>query len=145
MLSWDAGMLGNLFPHSWLKCCLIYHFWVQYLCWRNSVIHPWKAMTSLVCIFQTDFPFSRWIRGIKSLTTVSPKWKWASWMLLIYSCPLVWIKNSHLKMRNKPLRDLLTQPCRALWQAHFCYLGNHLACSCQGSSPGSQFLSPPSQ
>lgn len=114
MLSWDAGMLGNLFPHSWLKCCLIYHFWVQYLCWRNSVIHPWKAMTSLVCIFQTDFPFSRRIRGIKSLTTVSPKWKWASWMLLIYSCPLVWIKNSHLKMRNKPLRDLLQTMQRTL-------------------------------
>lgn len=87
-------------PYSWLKCCLVYHFWVRYLCWRSSVIHPWKAMISLVCVFQTDFPFWESIRWIKSLTTVSPKWKWASWMLLIYSCPLDWIKNSHLKMRQ---------------------------------------------
>lgn len=59
VLSWDAEMLGKFFSsqHSWVKCCLIYHFWVRYLCLRSSVIHPWKAMTSLVSIFQTDFPF----------------------------------------------------------------------------------------
>lgn len=105
VLSWDAEMFGKFFlsQHSWVKCCLIYHFWVRYLCWRSSVIHPWKAMTSLVCVFQTDFPFFSLDlgRGETSLTTVSPKWKWVSWMLLIYSCPLVWIKNSHLKINEK--------------------------------------------
>lgn len=64
------------------------------------------AMTSFV---RVRFPcvlngfYSEQIKGIKVLTTVSPRWKWASCMLLIYSCPLDWIKNSHLRIRKMQL------------------------------------------
>lgn len=145
MLSWDAGMPGKSFSKFLVKMLPDLPFLGPISLLEELCDPPLKSNDIISLCFPDRFSFFQWIRGIKPLTTMSPKWKWASWMLLIYSCPLVWIKNSHLKMRNAPLCDLLTHLSRTLGQAHVCYLGNHLACSCQGSSPGSQFLSPPSQ
>lgn len=48
------------------------------------------------------------------LTTVSPRWKWASWMLLMYSCPRDWIRNSHLRNTEMLFICIIckTQKCR---------------------------------
>lgn len=81
---------------------------------------------SRVC--QTDLN-SEQIRGIKALTTVSPRWKWASCMLLIYSCPRDWIKNSHLRNTNMSFynppkaRNAYTQKPKT-WHLVFYIQGN---------------------
>lgn len=111
-----------------------YHVWIRYLCLWASVIHPrrviifwihseshklfWMRLWHHVSTCDSSCGPHRFnseqIRGIKALTTVSPRWKWASCMLLIYSCPLDWIKNSHLRMIKILLLKSLKLDCSKL-------------------------------
>lgn len=97
-----------------------YHVLIRCHCLWASGIHPgsrshvsgggghkWVWTQCVIIIFSFLFKnvahadlMARRQKGMKVLTTVSPRWKWASCMLLMYSCPLDWIKNSHLRMRD---------------------------------------------